>query len=158
VICEQAPFRGYSRFQSWGTAGEQSSSPDVPFPNALRGNGIHDYGDKLPEDKTDTLSRAAVGKTPAELDAALPAAAAEARRQRLPMSSDLLRWHVGINQPNPELHRRIAIHEASRALAAELLVPESVVKLSLSDRDSRTERRSTFVELTVPEIENTLLI
>jgi len=114
--------------------------------------------DKLPEDKIDTLARAAVGKTPAELDAALRAAAADARRQRLPMSSDLLRRHLGIDQPTPELLRRIAIHEAGHALSAELLVPGSVVKLSLSDRDGRTERRSTFVELTVEEIENELLI
>ncbi len=114
--------------------------------------------DKLPEDKIDTLARAAVGKTPAELDAALRAAAADARRQRLPMSSDLLRRHLGIDQPTPELLRRIAIHEAGHALSAELLMPGSVVKLSLSDRDGRTERRSIFVELTVEEIENELLI
>lgn len=70
------------------------------------------------------------------------------------MSYDLLRRHLWIDQPNPELLRRIATHEAGHALAAELLVPRSVVKLSLSDRDGQTERRSTFVELTVEEIEN----
>ncbi|MBK5922893.1 hypothetical protein CCR90_03675 [Rhodovulum sulfidophilum] len=77
------------------------------------------------------------------------AATADARRQRLPMSPDLMRRHLRIEQTNPELLRRIAVHEAGHALAAELLVPGSVVKLSLSDRDGRTERRSTFVELTV---------
>ncbi|OCX66867.1 hypothetical protein BFP70_04110 [Thioclava sp. SK-1] len=114
--------------------------------------------DTLPEIEIDSLARAAVGKTPAELDAALRAATADARRQRLPMSSDLMRRHLGIDQPNPELLRRIAVHEAGHALAAELLVPGSVLKLSLSDRDGRTERRSTFVELTVEEIERELLI
>lgn len=114
--------------------------------------------DTLPESEIDTLARAATGKTPAELDAALRAATADARRQRLPMSSDLMRRHLGIDRPNPELLRRIAVHEAGHALAAELLAPGSVVKLSLSDRDGRTERRSTFVELTVQEIENELLI
>ncbi|MBL3596470.1 AAA family ATPase, partial [Rhodovulum sulfidophilum] len=114
--------------------------------------------DKLSESAIDTLARAAVGKTPAELDAALRAATADVRRQRLPMSSDLLRRHLGIDQPNPELLRRIAVHEAGHALAAELLVPGSVVKLSLSDRDGRTERRSTFAEFTVEEIETELLI
>lgn len=114
--------------------------------------------DKLPENEIDSMARAATGKTPAELDAALRAATADARRKRLPMSSDLIRRHLGIDQPNPDLLRRIAIHEAGHALAAELLVPGSVVKLSLSDRDGRTERRSTFVELTVQEIENELLI
>lgn len=114
--------------------------------------------DTLPENEIDSLARAAVGKTPAELDAALRAATADARRQRLSMSTDLMRRHLGIDQPNPELLRRIATHEAGHALAAELLVPGSVVKLSLSDRDGRTERRSTFVELTVEEIERELLI
>lgn len=114
--------------------------------------------DTMPDNEIDSLARAATGKTPAELDAALRAATADARRQRLPMSSDLLRRHLGIDRPNPELLRRIAVHEAGHALAAELLVPQSVVKLSLSDRDGRTERRSTFVELTVQEIENELLI
>ncbi|PTX45347.1 AAA family ATPase [Allosediminivita pacifica] len=114
--------------------------------------------DALPDNEVDSLARAATGKTPAELDAALRAATADARRQRLPMSSDLMRRHLGIDWPNPALLRRIAVHEAGHALAAELLVPGSVVKLSLSDRDGRTERRSTFVELTVQEIENELLI
>ncbi|QEW21115.1 ATP-dependent zinc metalloprotease FtsH [Marinibacterium anthonyi] len=114
--------------------------------------------DTLPENEIDSMARAAVGKTPAELDAALRAATADARRQRLPMSSDLMRRHLGIDRPNPDLLRRIAVHEAGHALAAELLVPGSVVKLSLSDRDGRTERRSTFVELTVEEIERELLI
>jgi len=114
--------------------------------------------DKLSESAIDTLARAAVGKPSAELDAALRAATADARRQRLPMSSDLLRRHLGIDQPNPELLRRIAVHEAGHALAAELLVPGSVVKLSLSDRDGWTERRSTFAEFTVEEIETELLI
>ncbi|WP_413221027.1 AAA family ATPase [Tritonibacter mobilis] len=114
--------------------------------------------DTLPDNEIDSLARAATGKTPAELDAALRAAIADARRQRLPMSSDLMRRHLGVDRPNPELLRRIAVHEAGHALAAELLVPGSVVKLSLSDRDGRTERRSTFVELTVEEIERELLI
>nr|WP_254871469.1 hypothetical protein [Pseudooceanicola sp. HF7] len=114
--------------------------------------------DKLPKSEINTLARAAVGKTPAELDAALRAATADARRQRLLMSSDLVRRHLGIDQPNPELLRRIAVHEAGHALAAELLVPGSVVKLSLSDRDGRTERRSAFAQLTVEEIETELLI
>jgi ATP-dependent Zn protease len=113
---------------------------------------------KLPENEIDTLARAATGKTPAELDAALRAATADARRQRLPMSSDLMRRHLGIDRPNPALLRRIAVREAGHALAAELLMPGSVVKLSLSDRDGRAERRSTFVELTVEEIERELLI
>ena len=90
--------------------------------------------DTLPENEIDTLARAAVGKTPAELDAALRAATADARRQRLPMSSDLMRRHLGIDRPNPELLRRIATHETGHALAAELLVPGFVVKLSLSIR------------------------
>ncbi|MBZ4022880.1 hypothetical protein CKO11_10450 [Rhodobacter sp. TJ_12] len=55
------------------------------------------------------------------------------------------------------LHR-IAVHEAGHALAAELLVPGSVVKLSLSDSNGLTERRSAFAELTVEEIETELLI
>nr|WP_321508781.1 hypothetical protein [uncultured Celeribacter sp.] len=114
--------------------------------------------DKLPASEIDILARAAVGKTPAELDAALRAATADARRKRLPMSSDLMRRHLGIDRPDPALLRRIAVHESGHALAAELLAPGSVVKLSLSDRDGRTERRSTFVELTVQEIENELLI
>ena len=114
--------------------------------------------DTLPENEIDSMARAAVGKTPAELDAALRAATADARRQRLPISTDLMRRHLGIDRPNPELLRRIAVHEAGHALAAELLVPQSVVKLSLSDRDGRTERGSTFVELTVEEIEKELLI
>ncbi|WP_417818827.1 AAA family ATPase [Tritonibacter scottomollicae] len=91
--------------------------------------------DTLPENEIDSLARAAIGKTPAELDAALRATTADARRQRLPMSSDLLRRHLGIDRPNLELLRRIAVHEAGHALATELLMPSSVVKLSLSDRD-----------------------
>ncbi|MDT0683580.1 AAA family ATPase [Roseicyclus sp. F158] len=132
----------------------------MPFPSIADIKRILAKGlaNTLPESEIDILARAAVGKTPAELDAALRAAAADARRQRLSMSSDLLRRHLGIDQPNPELLRRIAVHEAGHALAAELLVRGSVVKLSLSDRDGRIERRSTFVELTVQEIENELLI
>ncbi|MAC78371.1 MAG: hypothetical protein CML66_09940 [Rhodobacteraceae bacterium] len=114
--------------------------------------------DTLPDNEIDSLARAATGKTPAELDSALRAATADARRQRLPMSTALMRRHLGIDRPNPELLRRIATHEAGHALAAELLVPGTVVKLSLSDRDGRTERRSTFVELTVEEIERELVI
>lgn len=114
--------------------------------------------DKMTESEIDTLARAAVGKTPADLDAALRAATADARRQKLPMSADLLRLHLGIDQPNAERLRRIAIHEAGHAIAAELLAPTSVVKLSLSDRNGVTERRSTFTELTVDEIETELMI
>lgn len=114
--------------------------------------------DKMPESEIDTLARAAVGKTPADLDAALRAATADARRQKLPMSFELLRLHLGNDQPNAERLRRIALHEAGHALATELLAPKSVVKLSLSDRNGVTERRSTFTELTVEEIETELMI
>nr|WP_252737384.1 hypothetical protein [Citreicella sp. C3M06] len=69
-----------------------------------------------------------------------------------------MRRHLGIDRPNPELLRRIAVHESGHTLAAELLVPGSVVKLNLSDSNGLTERRSTFAELTVEEIENELKI
>ncbi|WP_158964509.1 AAA family ATPase [Chachezhania sediminis] len=112
----------------------------------------------LPESEIYTFARAAVGKTPADLDAAVRAARADARRRRAPMSPGLLRKHLGIDQPNPELLRRIAVHEAGHAIAAELLAPGSVVKLSLSDRGGLTERHSKLSQLTTEEIEVELLI
>ncbi|WP_420003054.1 AAA family ATPase [Arenibacterium sp. LLYu02] len=132
----------------------------MPLPSIADIRRILDkvLADKLPEDEISSLARAASGNPPAELDAALRAATAEARRRRRLMSPELLRRHLGLDQPNPDLLRRIAIHESGHALAAELLVPGSVIKLSLSNKDGRTERCSTFGELTVQQIENELLI
>lgn len=77
--------------------------------------------DALPGIEIENLARAAVGKTPAALDTALRAAKADARRQGVAMSSVLLRRHLGLAQVDPELLRRIAIHEAATPLPLSCL-------------------------------------
>ncbi len=112
----------------------------------------------LPEGEIAQLAREAVGKTPAELDAAMRATKADARRQQVAISPVLLRRHLGIERPDPALLHRIAVHEAGHALAAELLSPGAVVKVTVSSRDGLTERRPALQHLTVKEIETELLI
>lgn len=106
----------------------------MPFPSLADITRIltSGVGSALPSRETEQLAREAIGRTPAELDAALRAAKAEARRQRRELTAELLRRHLGIDSSDSARLHRIAVHEAGHAVAASLLHPGVVAKISVS--------------------------
>ncbi|WP_417677002.1 hypothetical protein [Pseudodonghicola sp.] len=132
----------------------------MPHPSCLDITRILAKGvsEALDPDDIRQLARQAVGKTPAEIDAAVRAAKAVARRAKSPLSTDLLRTQLGLAKTDPKLLHRIAVHEAGHLLAAACLVPGSVARVSISEKGGLTERMIALRQLTVEEIEAELVI
>lgn len=131
---------------------------EMPLPDraaiyAMLSRGL---GDRLAPDELGALSTEATGKTPAELDAAIRAAKSDARHLRVPLDTPLLRKHLRIDAVDPQLMRRIALHEAGHALMAQHLVPGSVRKIILTPKGGETQRAGLPTALTKADIEDEL--
>ena len=93
----------------------------------------------LREDITDhelkLLARKAVGRSPAEIDAAIRAARSEARHDRKRLSIAMLRDHlkVGIDDDHPGRLRRIALHEAGHAVIGAALRLGRIERMMIKD-------------------------
>ncbi|KIC13582.1 AAA family ATPase, partial [Leisingera sp. ANG-DT] len=76
--------------------------------------------DAFPEGDLRQLARECIGKTAADVDAAVRSARSEARHSGCPLDLQLLRRHLGVTaqEENQDLLYRIAVHESGHAIAA----------------------------------------
>jgi len=76
--------------------------------------------DAFPADALQQLARDCIGKTAADVDAAVRSARSEARHSGCALDLQLLRRHLGVTaqEENQDLLYRIAVHESGHAIAA----------------------------------------
>ncbi len=97
--------------------------------------------DAVQEGDLHQLARECIGKTAADVDAAVRSARSEARHSGCPLDLQLLRRHLGVREleENQDLLYRIAIHESGHAVAAWIF-GETITRISLSPSGGTIER------------------
>ncbi|MCF6433806.1 AAA family ATPase, partial [Leisingera sp. MMG026] len=97
--------------------------------------------DAVPEDALQQLARDSIGKTAADVDAAVRSARSEARHNGCALDLQLLRRHLGVmaQEENQDLLYRIAVHESGYAIAAWIF-GETVTQISLPPSSGTIER------------------
>ncbi|MCL3881915.1 AAA family ATPase [Marivita sp. GX14005] len=122
-------------------AGRMDVKIEVPLPDAEALLAILRY--HLSEDIADhelrVLSRRALGKTAADIDAAIRAARSDARHQRKLLTTAMLKkqLHVDSAMENRDLTWRIAVHEAGHAVVATALGTGDVERISITEEGGK---------------------
>ncbi|MDF2143265.1 AAA family ATPase [Paenirhodobacter sp. CAU 1674] len=104
------------------------------------------------------LARDAVGQTPADVDAAIRAARADARHRGVPLDADLLRHHLGASTIPPASLRRIALHEAGHAIAAHHIDPGSIRRIQVSGRAGEVDRTPPRADMLLRDLEAEIMV
>ncbi|WP_083444972.1 AAA family ATPase [Pseudorhodobacter aquimaris] len=106
-------------------AGRMDLKIEVPLPDADALLSIlrHHLTEDIADLELRNLARQAVGRSAAELDAAIRAARSDARHSRKMLSPAMLRKHLNIGAltENAELNWRVAVHEAGHAIMGAAL-------------------------------------
>lgn len=129
--------------------------PDRSFLEAMLTDAL---GDTLTPFEIARLARDAVGKTPADVDAAIRAARADARHLNVPLDAPLLRSHLGADAINPVSLHRIAVHEAGHAIAANHFDPGSVRRIQVSGRAGGVDRQPPPPDMLLSDMEAEIVI
>ncbi|MBQ4823856.1 AAA family ATPase [Leisingera sp. HS039] len=97
--------------------------------------------DAVPEDAMLELARDCIGKTAADVDAAVRSARSEARHSGCPLDLQLLRRHLQVmaQEENHDLLYRIAIHEVGHAITS-WSYGETITRIGLSPSGGTIER------------------
>ncbi|MEC8574169.1 MAG: AAA family ATPase, partial [Pseudomonadota bacterium] len=97
--------------------------------------------DAFPEDAMLELARDCIGKTAADVDAAVRAARSEARHSGCALDLQLLRRHLGVTaqEEDQDLLYRIAVHESGHAITSSSY-GETITRISLSPSGGTIER------------------
>ncbi|KIC33882.1 hypothetical protein RA25_06240 [Leisingera sp. ANG-S5] len=97
--------------------------------------------DAVQEEDLQQLARECIGRTAADVDAAVRSARSEARHSGCPLDLQLLRRHLGVmaQEENQDLLYRVALHECGHAIAA-WLYGEDIKRVCLSATGGFTER------------------
>lgn len=138
-------------------AGRFDLKIEVPLPDAdqilavLRQHLHEDIAD--PELRS--LSRKAVGRTPAEIDAAIRAARSDARHARKMLNIAMLRDHLGIRLDGEHVGQlwRVAVHEAGHAVICAALGLGQVTGLMVSGEGGHATRRCAPVQGLLSDID-----
>lgn len=137
-------------------AGRFDIKLQVPLPDAVMIKSIlkrHLGTDILAED-LHGLATSAVGRSAAEVDAALRAARAQARHSDTSLTVDMLRQHLGI-RTNPRqiaLDWRIAVHESGHAIVATALNRGVVQRVVFTATGGETRRIDWASEGTLADV------
>ncbi|WP_299416227.1 AAA family ATPase [uncultured Sulfitobacter sp.] len=101
------------------------------------------------------LSHLAVGRSAADIDAAIRAARSDARHTRELLNTDMLRKKMGIvsNDADEKVLWRIAIHEAGHAVASAALGLGAIQSISITTNGGEIQRRIQPNESLLSDIE-----
>jgi len=117
-------------------AGRMDLKVAVPLPDAESLLAIlrQHLRDEIADEDLQALARGSVGKSAAEIDAAIRAARSDARHSDTVLSLAMLQDHLNIDASpeNQDLLWRIAIHEAGHAIVASALNLGAVTSLRIS--------------------------
>jgi len=91
------------------------------------------------------IAHRAVGRSPAEIDAAIRAARSDARHQRKLLSPAMLRHHLKIDQggEEPAWLWRVAVHESGHAVIGAALKMGQITGMKITDDGGEVRRFST---------------
>lgn len=129
--------------------------PDRRFLEAMLTDAL---GDTFTSLEIAQLARDAVGQTPADVDAAIRAARADVRHSGQSLDARLLRHHLGAEAISPASLRRIAVHEAGHAVAAQHFRPGSVRRIQVSSRASGVHRQPPPPDMLLADLEAEIVI
>jgi len=129
----------------------------VPMPDADQLLGLlrRQLQGQIPDPDLMTLSRAAVGHSPATIDAAIRAARSEARHQGVALTPALLRQHLAITAGDDDVRIlwRVALHEAGHAVVACALGLGQITRMTLNVHGGEIHRRRVASESLLADIE-----
>lgn len=130
----------------------------VPLPDAATLIGVLQMHIDLPDDQLRPLAQAAVGMSAADLDAAIRAAKGPARAERRALElNDLRRQIGGLQQSDPAVIWRSAVHEIGHAIAfAELGLGTISRVLIRRDGGGEAHPKSTRAIQTLADFEDEL--
>lgn len=141
-------------------AGRFDIKVELPLPDA---NQILDLlrrhlRDDIADPDLCALSRAAVGRSPATIDAAIRAARSEARHRREGLSLRLLQDKLAIETgaEHRAWHWRVAIHEAGHAVVGAALRLGSITSMKITDNGGEICRASAPSESLLSDLEATI--
>lgn len=138
-------------------AGRFDLKIEVPLPDADQILGL--LRQQLRKDLADpdlaALARAAVGRSPAEIDAAIRAARSSARHLRQVMTITMLRRHLklDVDGEHPRILWRIAVHEAGHAVVAAALDLGMIESMKVTDHGGEIRRRNMQTESLLSDLE-----
>ncbi len=139
-------------------AGRFDLKVEVPLPDAgtilglLRQQLREDIGDA----ELKALSHRAVGRSPADIDAAIRAARSDARHRRKRLTAAMLCDHLNIGSDAENMDRlwRMALHEAGHAVAGAALHLGQITRMMISDEGGQITRLPRQTESLLSDIED----
>jgi ATP-dependent Zn protease len=139
-------------------AGRIDMKVSVPLPDseALLAILRHNLSEDIRDDELCALAPYVVGKSAADLDAAIRAARSDARHRRKPLDIAMLRHQLNINPATENVDRlwRIAVHEAGHAVMSAALELGAITSMQISDGGGRVYREALLHENLLSDYEN----
>lgn len=139
-------------------AGRFDLKIEVPLPDAGTILGL--LRQHLREDIADhelkALSHRIVGRSPADIDAAIRAARSDARHARKLLTTAMLCDHLNIGSDAENMDRlwRIALHEAGHAVVGAALQLGQITRMMISDEGGQITRLPCLTESLLADIED----
>lgn len=138
-------------------AGRMDIKIKVPLPDADALLGIlrHHLSEDIDDGELQVLSHVAVGRSAADIDAAIRAARSDARRARKLLSIKMLHKQMGIETSGADgpVLWRIALHEAGHAVAGAALGLGATQSIVITQNGGQIQRRHTPTESLLSDIE-----
>ncbi|MBQ2260193.1 MAG: AAA family ATPase, partial [Loktanella sp.] len=124
-------------------AGRFDIKVEVPMPDTQQIFSLmrQHLAEEIPNADLAALSRAAVGYSPAAIDAAIRAARSDARHTGTKITAASLRAHLSLStDTDPRILWRVALHEAGHATIAAALHLGQITRLAITPQGGETHR------------------
>lgn len=138
-------------------AGRFDIKVEVPMPDAQQIFSLmrQHLAEEIPNADLLNLARAAVGHSPAAIDAAIRAARSDARHTSTTITAASLRAHLSLSiDTGPRILWRVALHEAGHATIAAALHLGRITRLVLTPQGGETHRQRAGTESLLSDIED----
>ncbi len=138
-------------------AGRLDLKVRVPLPDADAILGIlrHHLREDIADGELQILSHLAVGRSAADIDAAIRAARSDARHQRALLSIEMLHEQMGIDitGADDKILWRVAVHEAGHAVVGKALGLGAIDSITVTNSGGQIHRRNVTNENLLSDIE-----
>ncbi len=138
-------------------AGRMDIKIHVPLPDADAILGIlrHHLHEDIADGELQALSHLVVGRSAADIDAAIRAARSDARHARKMLSVEMLHQQMGIETSGEDdrILWRIALHEAGHAVAGAALGLGEIESITITNESGLVQRRNMPHESLISDIE-----
>lgn len=138
-------------------AGRMDIKIHVPLPDAAAILGIlrHHLHEEIADGELQALSYLVVGRSAADIDAAIRAARSDARHARTMLNVQMLHQQMGIETSGADdrILWRIALHEAGHAVAGAALGLGEIESITITNESGEVQRRKMPHESLLSDIE-----